>query len=486
MKRALLLLVIVAICLIAFAGSAMALHRPDVQASNCYRCHSTHAGVTGLLLTTNGNLPKTPDNVQVNGEAVGIITPSTICLACHDGTSSYRSVTGTNNQRMYLSGVFDVTNWTENGSANMSAHTVDIAAGISKTIATAPGNTKEGHHLNTNDDFSCVSCHNPHGSFRGDYRGTGTLRVHNHLKLNPNDSIDGKFKQGYTWSSLLEQKPEVVHINLVRVGDGIYEEALIANGGTANGPWLRSYVSNRDAIVANRYVKYPVAVKIGGQWVFNTETTATGTAAKVSFSVNATTNQIRFDKPLVQADPGTATLEARVFKPIIMHQSSTFAANFTNAAGEPVTVSNMRKFSVYSQKVGPGEGKTVSWGVNRWCGACHSNYDIADRTVPYEVDNASFHGHNVYRNWNDSYATPYSSNNLSNCLSCHYAHGTRNDLMMDSNKQIVGTRAGIGADPKPANKRYYGGSVCLACHQTSHTYLFLQDSDTVPADKQWR
>ncbi len=451
MKKLLIILAFSTLFVLVFAGSAFAFHMPDAAGRTCFRCHSTHAGADTLLLNTEIN------NRDVVSD-FGVVTASTVCLACHDGTGHYVSVTGLNNNNMLHSGLFDLEKWPSDATENFSAHTVDIAADYFKPISSAPGNDNKDYYNNLNETLNCASCHNPHGNYDN---------VHAYLKVNPNDSIDGKFKSTDSdWSAKLAQKEEAVEITLERVGAGVYEN-------TASAPWLRAYRLARGA-VDNHYVKYPVAVQIGGTWVFNQTVNPTAT----NFSVNALTGAIRFDQAV--ADPGVSQLTAKVFQPIMVEVVDTFDGKILDAAGNEQTIADVR---IYSDN------------VNRWCGACHSDYDIRSRAGDtYEAGGATLHGHNVYRGWNQSYATPYSSDNTSNCLTCHYAHGTRSDIMLDTNKQIIGDRTYPNhrgeevrfVDTSPANKRYFGGSVCVVCHYDSHGYGFMWNNELRPESFQWQ
>ncbi len=447
MKRLPLILILLVLTLLVLAGTASAFHTPDPQGRTCVRCHSTHAGGTGMLF-----------NQVVNGRdvqaAFGVVTDSTVCLACHDGTGHYVSVTGVNNNNMMHSGLFDLTKWPSDRTANFSAHTINIAKDYFKPISSAPGNKNESHMNNNIETLGCASCHAAHGTFEG---------VHAYLKPNPNESIDGKFMASYAdWGAVLDAKPEATEITLTRVSAGLYENA-------ASAPWLRTYRMARGA-AGNHYIKYPVAVKLSGKWVFNQTVGPTAT----NFEVNPLTGQVKFE-----TDPGAATLTAKVFQPILVSVVDTFDGQILSEAGNPTVIKDVR---IYSDN------------VNRWCGACHGNYNVRSRTgQPYQEGGATLHSHNVYRGWNQSYATPYSSSGQSNCLSCHFAHGTRGDIMLDSNKQIVGSRTYTDhrgntvpfVDSSPSLKRYFGGSVCIICHYNSHNTEFSLNAPWRPDEYQW-
>ncbi len=465
MKKMLFIFALAVLLLVAFAVPSLALHNPDPQARNCYYCHSTHAGIGPTLFNPNVGA-KTAAGVIVNGSPAGIVTASTVCLACHDGTGHYKSVTGLNNTVMWQSGLFDLTKWpagTGQEGANAASHTVNILADHFKTVGSAPGNKNLDVYLNTGDDLSCASCHNPHGNYTG---------VHAYMKVNPNDSIDGKFKEPYRvtpgWVSVLDGKTEATTLTLNRVGET--SEYVVQNA--ADAPWLRTYISNRDSDTSKRYIKYPVAVRwetasgVWSDWTFNQLTTSSGTTATKNFSVNALEGKIRFDvtgKP----GPGTATVQVKVFRPIMVSVTGTYTGKIVpEAGGAEVDLAGIR---IYSSN------------LNRWCGACHGYYNITSRTDPnqiYTIDGVEYHGHNAARSWSTDYATPYSAvsaastSRTGNCFSCHYAHGTRSDIMIDSEKQVIGARTFTAywkpgspqekfVDMKPANKRYFGGSVCL-------------------------
>ncbi len=449
MKKTLIILVLVTLFMVLLASSAFALHTQDPQGRRCISCHSTHMGVTDVLMNPS----------VATGAGYDIVTVSTTCLACHDGTNS-RAVTGGNSSTMWKSGLFNLDMWPTDRDTNYSAHTVDIAAEITRQVVDAPGNKNLDYYDSHKDQLSCASCHNPHGNL-GDSKGD---LVHAYLKVNPNDSIDGKFLKNEDWAAELDNKEEVSTVILYSAGGGVY-------ANTDSAPWLRTYAQH-----SGNYAKYPVAVEIGGVWVFSRQSSDPRVA---NFSVNPLTGEIRFDKTIT--DPGLAQLNAKVFKPIMVNVVDTFTGTIYDEDDpeEAITLSGVR---IYTNN------------VNRWCGSCHGNFDIRSRTGDtYVVDEQEYHGHNVYRRWNQDYATPYSSDGNANCLSCHYAHGTNSDLMVDSLKQVIGEREFNNRgtitryiDPMPANKRYFGGSVCMKCHYQSHNYNFMFNNSHLPEDFQWQ
>jgi hypothetical protein len=475
MKKALIICLLVSLMLVLFAGSAFALHTQDVQGSRCFRCHSTHQGISGLLLSPTAGNAAWQDKYEV--------TASTNCLACHDGTASRSVTTMTPNANYPMqSGVFDISvlMGTTAPYANMSSHNVGIASAYFSPIDQAPGNKNLGHYATLLPELHCSSCHNPHG----------TNGAHKYMQFNPNNSVDGKFYLGGNWPAYMANKTEMASVTLTRQADGTYQAAA------TQAPWLRAYIYNRGDN-AGRYIKFPVAVKIGEDWIFQRANTSLTT---VNFTVNAITGTVKFDGATANPGEDVLTLQAKVFLPVRVQQASTYVGSYKAEDGTDKTM-NVRTFQAGNY------GNTV----NRWCASCHGNFDIRSRTgQPYEEDGVTYHGHNVYRGWAQSYATPYTVNGYNattagvgsfptsgtvamegNCLSCHFAHGTNVNLMMDSLKQIVGSRVitsshGAQNDPNPANKRYFAGSVCIRCHYDSHGEGLVWDSQIRPEEYRWQ
>ncbi|EEG77731.1 hypothetical protein [Dethiobacter alkaliphilus] len=449
MRKVLLICALATLLLVLFAGSALAFHYPDEQGTTCFRCHSTHQGVGEVLMTSI--VPATFGRGIVDvQDRYGYISVSTVCVACHDGTGA-RSVTGGSN--MMHSGLFDLDAMI-NGQdvANFSAHSVDLAEDLITPVAVAPGNKGGETHK---PEFSCASCHQPHGTFSSD---SGN-RAHAYMRLNPNQTIDGKFYpeggDNPSWDdrmdAILEAGDQVTLVELTRTGT---EGNYLYKAEADEAPWLRAYFQR-----LRRYALYPVAIQQNDGWLF--QRVIDGNSWSTNFEVNAIDGEIRIAEDLGE------TINAAVFLPIIVQVTGDFEGTYYDEDGAEVT----RDVRMYTSN------------VNRWCGSCHGYYDISNRTEDtYEIDGQEYHGHNVYRRWSNSYATPYSEDGNSNCLSCHFAHGTRGDLMMDSNKQIVGDNF---SDRTPANKRHIGGSVCIACHYSSHGNEFVWDSDFRPYDQRF-
>ncbi|GAB6156055.1 hypothetical protein JCM17380_48070 [Desulfosporosinus burensis] len=105
--------------------------------NSCASCHQTHTGASKKLLFKNG-----------------VYYTST---ACHDGTLGFYNVFASSS-----AGTFGGT---------MEGHaSVHMANGVVKTMS-APGGNSTGKDIEDNDlvnwtsEFTCASCHSPHGSY---------------------------------------------------------------------------------------------------------------------------------------------------------------------------------------------------------------------------------------------------------------------------------------------------------------------------------
>lgn len=465
LKRTLVMFVLLAVLLFALSSTAAALHMPDTTGRTCFRCHSAHEGVNSLLLNGSISGLEVPgyvggyDKDASSNANIANIDTSTMCLACHDGTGS-RSVTWDGSTNAMHSGVFDISLNNKpdpDVAVNKSSHSVFISASAQSMIAAAPGNKNEDYYSmgprGWSNKLSCTSCHNPHGTMS---------EQHAHLQLNPNATLFGHFGGDYGtgWTD-----KEYTQVTLTKIAPGLYEEQANENGVA----WLRHTRSSG-------VLRYPVAVQQGETWLFNVDI-ADGSK---NFDVNSTKGQIQFAD-----DSGPATYTARVFKPILVDVVDEFDGTIYEEDGETIrTISDVRVYN--------NDSNTA--GLSRWCGACHGNYNISSRTgQPFLVDGVEHFGHNVHRSWPETYATPKTVGGSMNCFSCHFAHGTNSELMVDSEKAIVGGRTEMNrygdevrlVDSNPANKRYIGGAVCMRCHYSSHGDLFMYNNQERPTDWQW-
>jgi Zn-finger protein len=156
-------MVVVAAALMLVAASAMAGMYHIGDDLKCYECHTMHysqAHTYGGAAGSGDPSSSPPQATLANGPTAKLLrdTPTNLCLSCHDGESIAPDVLGTND------GISNA-DARQAGSLNMSTD-VDDSDGYVHTDGHSLGFTTEapgGTWLNA-DGFTCVDCHNPHGS----------------------------------------------------------------------------------------------------------------------------------------------------------------------------------------------------------------------------------------------------------------------------------------------------------------------------------
>jgi predicted CXXCH cytochrome family protein len=103
--------------------------------NSCASCHQTHTAASKNLLFKNGVY--------------------TTCTACHDGTLGFYNVFETGANASKSAGTFGGTH-----DGNMSVHLANGAV----SVKAAPGGNRNGED-GWAAEFTCASCHAPHGSF---------------------------------------------------------------------------------------------------------------------------------------------------------------------------------------------------------------------------------------------------------------------------------------------------------------------------------
>ncbi|WP_066315039.1 cytochrome c3 family protein [Bacillus sp. FJAT-29814] len=397
--------------------------------NSCASCHQTHTGEDHYLLFRDG-------------------TYST-CAACHDGTMGANSVFGAPTN----AGTFGGSH-ANNMSVHLSDGSVDIKA--------APG----GNHSDTGkwaEEFTCASCHNPHGS--------DSTRL---LKADPagwikteNAITSGKTNGGMKFTNR-----------------SIYEKASLPTSNVGDYILVRQTLADQAAVDANVFFKR-AAVPAGSVVISTYKWDYKGKKYIEDSSL-----WIRSDggRPAVDtqlkagADVKKPTADfVFVWKDGFAYSknSDTTAASIDSATfliGSAIDkVSNNYDFfdSAASTYV-----KDSGVQMSKFCASCHTDYLSA-----------------TYSNETGVYTTAHrhqTDTDRLTCVRCHYAHGTDATIMKDSLDRGLTELTVAGApfdpakyagdataakaaatdylkDPNPSSalKRYTGMSVCFGCHDGS-------------------
>jgi predicted CXXCH cytochrome family protein len=398
--------------------------------NSCASCHQTHTGEDQYLLFRDG-------------------TYST-CAACHDGTMGAKSVFGAPTN----AGTFGGSH-ANNMSVHLSDGSVDIKA--------APG----GNHSDTGkwgEEFTCASCHNPHGS--------DSARL---LKADPagwikteNAIASGKTNGGMKFTNR-----------------SIYEKASLPTSNVGDYILVRQTLADQAAVDANVFFKR-AAVPAGSVVISTYKWDYKGK------------KYIEDSSLWMRSDGGRPAVEtqlkagADVKKPTAdfvfvwkdgfaySKNSDTTAASINSATfliGSAVDkVTN--NYDYFDSAATGTYVKDSGVQMSKFCASCHTDYLSA-----------------TYSNETGVYTTAHrhqTDTDRLTCVRCHFAHGTDATIMKDSLDRGLTELTAVGApfdpakyagdataaktaatdylkDPNPSSalKRYTGMSVCFGCHDGS-------------------
>ena len=189
--------------------------------NTCANCHSTHQAKNGVGLLKNATVYDT-------------------CISCHDGSLGFYNVFETDMSKDNGAGTFGGSH-----SGNMSIHlstgemSIDSASGA-ETAKEANGTIK-GKFIDGkwNKDFTCTSCHSPHGS-----------SIDRLLQTNPNgySRMERHLVNGIYYGGLIKDNIEVTPANS-------YEDlpGIISGWGAPSEP-------DKDAPSKNyKAIKFPIS-----------------------------------------------------------------------------------------------------------------------------------------------------------------------------------------------------------------------------------
>ena len=381
-------------------GTLQRVHGEYANNTNaCASCHQTHTASGATLLFRNGVY--------------------NTCTACHDGTLGAYNVfaDGANASN---AGTFG-----GNPDKTIGNASVHLATGV-MTTAAAPGGNRASTDAGTwGADFTCASCHAPHGSYSDrllayDPNGMNHLAALDALG-NP---TGGRLKQNLSVASGTDTS-----------GNTIYYP-VDATGTRIAGPFLNS----GSGYGANKVYYTQIRVK-DANGVFQ---------AKDATSAKAWNDVVKFEYR-----GGYFTVPAGTAFPTDLTQVQMDVA--------PASVVKMVETQIGTLADGYPVYQVTGYtsGVNDFCAACHADYNSTKATVESGVFSQAFR-HKISQNLKTGMI---GEGTKMVCLTCHYAHGTDSSLQKDA-RDTQGTS--IDVNPSSALKRYVNMSVCWKCHSSSH------------------
>lgn len=425
--------------------------------NSCASCHQTHTGASKNLLFKDGEYAT--------------------CTACHDGTLGFYNVfTGSNS-----AGTFGGTH-----DGNMSVH---LANGTVETKA-APGGNQNGTG-NWEAEFTCASCHAPHGSYSDrllhpDPNGMGNILVKDGGKRLENVPVvtDISAKVASADVTYKDASGADVTINYVlyrsTIGTTVpaaYSAKGLTTGDTVlqlmkwNGaeyvndtdPWLHGY--DFDAAHVKHY--WTAFKDNTGKEVFDTDQLKKGEILGNGFA----------------GVPASKTALVTTVNSLVSgNVARGYVVKLDVSAPDSNNVTTTTASSLWASKLANGSanpGYVANRGVamSTFCSACHTDYLAGSGKETGTFDHAYRH-----TTTSDSYT----------CVRCHYAHGTDVTIMRDARgltfdqikadttnyfptvtdptaREAVVKDYLLDKNPSSALKRYTNMAVCWGCHTSSHS-----------------
>jgi predicted CXXCH cytochrome family protein len=437
--------------------------------NSCASCHQTHTGASKNLLFKDGEYAT--------------------CTACHDGTLGFYNVfTGSDS-----AGTFGGTH-----DGNMSAHLANGTVGVKA----APGGKSAGGG-EWEAEFSCASCHAPHGSYSD--------RL---LSSNPNHMGNLKAEEG---GKRLEAVLVVTDITAkVTAADYNYTtdgEAKTVNyvvyksviGATVDADYTAQGLTTGDTVLQlmkwDSSLTTPKYIADKDPWLHGYDFDASHTKHYwTAFQDSTEKEYFHTDllKDKVVYGKGFAGYKAADANRDVVINAKTGATMKLQAIVDGLQKGNIARGYSVKLALGTKDLTNNTWATNvsalwnskdsqyvsgagvsmsGFCSACHTDYLAKSGDSTGTFDHAYRH-----TTTSDSYT----------CVRCHYAHGTDVTVMRDARgltyDQIKAdttnyfptvvdptAREAVVKDylkdrnPSSALKRYTNMAVCWACHTSSHS-----------------
>ncbi len=418
--------------------------------NSCASCHQTH--------TANDNNLLFKDGVY------------STCSACHDGTTgayNYFNATSSSTPNS-ISGTFDVSADVAHGSLHQADGTLQIKAAPGGN--SNPSSDVKSVSANTwGQDFDCASCHAPHGAGSADENnlnvdplGWGGIQYYAEGATKADgtkatkDDANGKLFKGVIVQDTVPTTKGDPYI-LVR----FTAAAADISTDTKNIGYLysRAGVKEGDQVIqtyrwdGSQYVRdYSLWLRDLGykKAPFQKANTAfydsTGTAIDI-----------------VKADMTIVWRDGFVFGPDV----STVNKADVSVGIDVETTSDIKSlYDPASASYVPDSGVEMT----KYCAACHTDY-MTDTTTGVQGVQTSF-------------TNPYRHTGLTDqmtCVRCHFAHGTKADIMKDRTDVKATTEDTLsGTNHSSALRRYIDIESCYTsgCHTTDlNSSMYLEGTD---------
>ncbi|MEH7112725.1 cytochrome c3 family protein [Neobacillus niacini] len=411
--------------------------------NSCASCHQTHTGEDHYLLFRDG-------------------TYST-CAACHDGTMGANSVFSSPTNAGTFGGSHD-----GNMSVHLSDGTVDVKA--------APGgnHNEEGKWA---EEFTCASCHNPHGSdstrlLKAD--PAGWIKTENIITgadaVNKNGNTNGgmSFKDRSIYEKASLPSSNVGDYILVR--ETVVATQVDDTKSADDNVFFKKAGVPADSVVISTY-----------KWDYKGKKYISDSSLWIRY--NGDRNNPIYTALKVGSTEKPATADfVYVWKDGFAYSKNgdTTAASIDGASfliGS--AVDKVTNNYDYFDSAAPTYVKDSGVQMSKFCASCHTDYLSATYA---NADTGVF---------TDAHRHQTDTDRLT-CVRCHYAHGTDATIMKDSVDRGLTELTAVGApfdpakyagdanaakvaatdylkDPNPSSalKRYTGMAVCFGCHDGS-------------------
>ncbi len=448
--------------------------------NSCASCHQTHTGASDKLLFKNGVY--------------------NTCTACHDGTLGFYNVFTPS-----TAGTFSGT-VAGNASVHMANGTMEVKAapGGNRTGTQADGTTEMENWVG---EFTCASCHSPHGSYSDRLLNYNP----NHIAATPmfddaagtitgtpNGPLGGNMVRGavVTFASLPTLASDATafaaapaYVTVEGTAQQLALTGQVLSSSTSSG--IQTLLVDADVVVAVLKKGTSAYAKDTSPWLAAGEYNHAHTF-KVAFTnfissgapldLNSTTNTqitagltFNYQKGFVKNTGATlvgksADIARAFITPLVMDSTvEWFGAVNT---GVKITQTDVKAYSAATTT----QEKANAVAITTFCAACHTDY---------MAKSADTDGTGV---WSKAFRHTTDSSNYT-CLKCHFAHGSDVSVILDAQDRGI-TRAAtelfagdttkataylLDQNASSALKRYTNMSVCWKCHTSSANADFVQN-----------